>query len=80
MKPEDINKETLTAVRRALAGAAIAAVAVFGAAACEDPEGADEPTVDNPVDPGMEGGEGDDDNGEEGGGGGEGDMENNENN
>ena len=36
MKLEDITKETLITARRLLAGSAIAAVAVFGVAACED--------------------------------------------
>ncbi|NYH54632.1 MULTISPECIES: hypothetical protein [Nocardiopsis] len=45
------SRKTVTTVRRVLAGGAIAAVAVFGAAACED-EGdngdIEEPAVENP--------------------------------
>lgn len=50
MKLEDISKEALSTTRRVLAGGAIAAVAVFGVAACED-TGAD-PGVEDPADPG----------------------------
>ncbi|WP_150253543.1 hypothetical protein [Nocardiopsis deserti] len=88
MRFEDISRQTLTALRRALAGSAIAAVAVFGVAACEDPEGADAPTVDTPGDNqgdeddggqenNQDGGEDDDGGNEDNGG--EGDMENNDN-
>ncbi|WP_159942410.1 MULTISPECIES: hypothetical protein [unclassified Nocardiopsis] len=63
MRLEDISKETLTTVRRVLAGGAIAAVAVFGAAACED-TAVDAPEVEEPGmegEDGMEGGEGEED-------------------
>ena len=55
MKLEDISKEALATTRRVLAGGAIAAVAVFGVAACED-TGTDDPGVEDPglEDPGME--------------------------
>ncbi|MEC3891970.1 MULTISPECIES: hypothetical protein [Nocardiopsis] len=45
MKLEDISKEMLTTTRRVLAGGAIAAVAVFGVAACED-TAVDDPGVE----------------------------------
>jgi hypothetical protein len=54
VKLEDISKEALSTTRRVLAGGAIAAVAVFGVAACED-TGTD-PGVEDPADPGMEDG------------------------
>ncbi|WP_017582962.1 hypothetical protein [Nocardiopsis valliformis] len=54
MKLEDISKEALSTTRRVLAGGAIAAVAVFGVAACED-TGAD-PGVEDPAEPGMDDG------------------------
>lgn len=53
MKLEEISKETLTTMRRVLAGGAIAAVAVFGVAACED-TAVDDPGVEDPADPGLE--------------------------
>ncbi|WP_017587010.1 hypothetical protein [Nocardiopsis ganjiahuensis] len=55
MKFEDISKEALSTTRRVLAGGAIAAVAVFGVAACED-TGTGDPGVEDPgvEDPGME--------------------------
>ncbi|WP_017569741.1 hypothetical protein [Nocardiopsis halotolerans] len=63
MRFEDISMGTLTTARRVLAGGAIAAVAVFGAAACEDNDDRDrsEPNVETPA-PEM---------GEDGDGGGE---------
>ncbi|RKS09592.1 hypothetical protein DFP74_5334 [Nocardiopsis sp. Huas11] len=61
MKLDDLAGESLVTARRLLAGGAIAAVAVFGTAACED-SGADDPAVEE----GMEEGEGED-MGEDGG-------------
>lgn len=55
MKLEDISKETLDTLRRTLAGSAIAAVAVFGVAACDD-TATEEPGLDD--DPGVEAPEG----------------------
>lgn len=61
MKLEDISKEALTTTRRVLAGGAIAAVAVFGVAACEDAGTGDDPGVEEPgledgVDDGLDDG------------------------
>jgi hypothetical protein len=66
MKLDDLTQDSLVTLRRLLAGGAIAAVAVFGTAACED-AGGDEPAVE-------EGEEGMDEEGE-GEGGGEGEEE-----
>ncbi len=59
MKLEDISKEALSTTRRVLAGGAIAAVAVFGVAACEDP-GTGDPGVEEPegLEDGLEDGGG----------------------
>jgi hypothetical protein len=61
MKLDDLTQDSLVTLRRLLAGGAIAAVAVFGTAACED-AGGDEPAVEEGMD-------------EEGGGEGEGEEE-----
>ncbi|WP_017604331.1 hypothetical protein [Nocardiopsis alkaliphila] len=65
MKLEDISKEMLTTTRRVLATSAIAAVAVFGVAACED-TGTQDPGVELEGEEGVPGDGLDDGMGEEG--------------
>lgn len=71
MKFEDLCEELLTTGRRVLAAGAIAGVAVFGVAACED-GGDDDPGIES-EDEGDDGDEGDrdDDEGDEGDDGGD---------
>ncbi len=55
MRLEGISQKTVTTIRRVLAGGAIAAVAVFGSAACEDEVDNGESEAPAVEEPGVEG-------------------------